>query len=301
MIFKLLQENFTLKRVSLSLLVVLLVSFSVKATHATSELNLPQYSGYVNDFENILNNDSELETTITAFEKESSIEIAIVTVNDFQGTTIEDYAVKLFAKWGIGKKETDNGLLIIVSKNSRQTRFEVGYGLEGTLPDALTGRIQDHYMIPYFQQDNYSEGVKQGLEATIKTLKGDPSIASNLETLSTSQEEVDKFSSFIESAIIPLLVIVYIMAMTKSWWFGGVVGFIGGIVIGAMYFQPWGWLIFPIPAALLGLLLDFILSNTFIGELLFIIARSGGFSSRGGGGISFGGGSSGGGGSSRSW
>jgi uncharacterized protein len=299
----LLQKNLKLKLFLLFFLAIALTGISVKATNAASDLSFPRYSGYVNDFENILNNDAELEATISTFEKESSIEVAIVTVSDFQGTTIEDYAVKLFSKWGIGKKDSDNGLLIIVSKNSRQSRFEVGYGLEGTLPDALTGRIQDHYMIPYFQKDDYSEGVKQGLDATIKILNGDKSIASNLETVNTSQEEIDKFSSFMESAVIPMLIIIYIMAMTKSWWLGGVVGFIGGIIIGAMYFQPWGWLIFPIPAALLGLLLDFILSNTFIGELLFIIARSGGFSSRGGsgGGISFGGGSSGGGGSSRSW
>lgn len=255
-----------------------------------AQLALPDYKGYVNDFENILTNDAQLEETLSNFEKETSVEIAVVTVADFGGTTIDDYAVKLFEKWKIGKADKDNGLLVIVSSTQRQSRFEVGYGLEGTLPDSLTGRIQDFFMIPYFKNNDYSKGVEEGINSTIGVIKNDPTVISSLE-----QKTVKAPS---DAILIFFVFLFYIMAGTKSWWFGGVLGF--GI---GMYFAVKnGIYLLPFITTPLGLFIDFILSKTPFGR--FIIANSIGRSlggSSSGGGMSFGGGSSGGGGSSRSW
>ena len=71
----------------------------------------------------------------------------------------------MLRQWGIGSKEQNNGALIVVAVKDRRSRIEVGYGLEGSLPDGLTGRIQDQYMIPYFKDGNYSKGILQGYKA----------------------------------------------------------------------------------------------------------------------------------------
>src|SRR5690606_7879124 len=150
-----------LKRVQVFILTLL---FLFLPTLIYAQLTFPAYDGYVNDFENILNNDEALEAKLTQLEKDTTAEVVVVTVPDFQGSYLEEYAVKLFEEWKIGKEDVDNGLLILVSANERKSRIEVGYGLEGTLPDALTGRIQDEYMIPSFTQGDYSGGVEKGVD-----------------------------------------------------------------------------------------------------------------------------------------
>jgi uncharacterized protein len=268
--------------------------------------SLPEHNGYINDFEGILNNKTELEAKVYALEQESSIEIAIVTVADFSDTTLEDYAVKLFEKWGIGKKKTDNGLLIIVSSKQRQSRIEVGYGLEGTLPDALTGRIQDEFMIPAFKNNDYSKGIADGLDQIIAIIKKDPT-ALKPEDAYVYAGTTEESSGVAEWLVTIVFFGIYIMALTKSWWFGGLLGFFVGLV---WAFSTGVWLLPPILTGL-GLLLDFLLSKTPVGQALLTVSKyavlsSGGSRSSGGGGGSsfggsFGGGSSGGGGSSRSW
>lgn len=255
-----------------------------------AQINFPNYVGYVNDFENILDNDEVLNQKLVNFEKDSTVEIAIVTVADFSGTTLEDYAVKLFENWKIGKADVDNGLLILVSSKERQARIEVGYGLEGTIPDSLAGRIQDQYMIPAFKEGNYSKGVEDSVDALIGIIKEDPTVISNL-----NQDENDVNVPEIIGII--LFFGVYLMAASRSWWLGGVLGFIVG-----MYFAYTnGIYILPFITTPLGLLIDFILSKTPLGHIVMHSMSHSSSSGSSGGGISFGGGSSGGGGSSRSW
>lgn len=266
-----------------------------------ADLVFPTYKGYVNDFENILNNDQQLEAKLQSFAKEKGVEVAIVTTRDFQGTYIEDYAVKLFEQWKIGDKELDNGLLILISATQREARIEVGYGLEGTITDIISSRIQNQEMIPYFTNGDYSTGVEKGVDAIIGYVDKDPLFVSNL---SKDQNTTQISSSGLEFMIFALIVLFSIMGSTKSWWLGGVIGIILGIIIGLAYFKPTGWLILPIPLGGLGLVIDFLLSKTGVGRSLLGIlgstGRGGGFGGSGGG-FTFGGGSSGGGGSSSKW
>ena len=80
--------------------------------------------------------------------------------------TIEEYANRLFADWGIGKKQKDNGVLLLVAPNEREVRIEVGYGLEGTIPDGLAGDIIRAQIIPQFKANNFPKGIGSGLDAT---------------------------------------------------------------------------------------------------------------------------------------
>jgi len=303
------QPAITIAKKSLSyiLLALFFISFSfvIFAQNVQAQVVIPKYQGPVNDFEEIITNDQELEDKILLFYEQTGVEIAVVTVEEFTGaTSIEEYAVKLFEEWGIGDKETDTGVLVLVSQTQRQSRIEVGYGLEGVLNDAKTGRIQDQYMIPYFKDGDFNSGINEGVDALILELQGE-SILDDSED-STSGSEFDS-EAFFDIFLFFGFIFFSIIVNTKSWWFGGVIGFITGIFFGLNYFSPWGVFVFPIPFAIIGLIADFILSKIFAyanrggrtGTGAFISSR--GSSGSSGGGFSFGGGSSGGGGSSRSW
>jgi len=108
---------------------------------------------------------AELENFLSGVEQKTTAEIAVVALRSLEGGEINDFANRLFAKWGIGKKDKDNGLLLLAAIEDRKVRIEVGYGLEGALPDAKTGRILDEYVIPEFKQQKYAEGLIAGAVA----------------------------------------------------------------------------------------------------------------------------------------
>ena len=102
--------------------------------------------------------------------KQTTAQVAVLTVPTLDGEPIESYALKVLRGWGIGTSEKNNGVLIVVATQDRQSRIEVGYGLEGALPDGLTGRLQDDTMLPYFKQGQYDKGIVNGYAATAATV-----------------------------------------------------------------------------------------------------------------------------------
>lgn len=108
------------------------------------------------------------------FERESGGEIAIVVIRSLDGLTIESASEKLFQMWGIGKKNRDNGLLFLWSTGDRRVRVEVGYGLEGALPDGKVGAILDQYVIPHFKAEQFDQGVVDGVDALITVARNEP-------------------------------------------------------------------------------------------------------------------------------
>jgi len=148
----------------------LLASFLVMALILTSPgngLSFPQPTGYVNDFAGVIDDASKnaLEGQISAIESNSGTEIAVVTVLTLQNATVEEYAVKLFETWGIGKRGSDNGLLILVAPNEREWKIEVGYGLEGDFPDAKTARIGRECFTDNFTAGQYGAGLQCAVAA----------------------------------------------------------------------------------------------------------------------------------------
>ncbi len=137
-----------------------LVIFTLGIAHGGPD-SLPRPSGYVSDFSGIISAQYKtmLESFISKIERKTTAEIAVVTVKSLDGEPIENYAVRLFERWGIGKKGKDNGILILVAPRERKLRIEVGYGLEGAIPDGLAGEIRDQYLLPYFKIGNYGEGI----------------------------------------------------------------------------------------------------------------------------------------------
>lgn len=97
-------------------------------------------------------------------------QIVIVTIPSLEGESLEEYATETFRKFGIGDKNKNNGLLILIALQERKSRIEVGYGLEGVLPDAKTGRIQNQYMLPYLRQNKWDEGIKNGFNEFVSII-----------------------------------------------------------------------------------------------------------------------------------
>src|SRR6185436_6571244 len=115
-----------------------------------------------------------LNATLRELEQQTGAEMAVVVIRSLDGLSIEDAAVKLFALWGIGKKGSDNGLLLLWSTGDRRVRVEVGYGLEGVLPDGKVGAILDSYVIPQFKSGDFDAGILAGVDVILKAVRNEP-------------------------------------------------------------------------------------------------------------------------------
>ncbi|MBP7495371.1 MAG: TPM domain-containing protein [Spirochaetales bacterium] len=127
-----------------------------------------QPTGFVNDFAGVVDPDSaqKMEAIASAIQSKTGAEVAIVTVETFAPyPTIDEFAIELAQTWGIGRKGVDDGVLLVLALKERKVKIEVGYGLEGTIPDAVAGRILDEWVVPEFRQGNWGKGLLQGLVA----------------------------------------------------------------------------------------------------------------------------------------
>ena len=134
------------------------------------EHSIPSYRFlFVNDFANVLDSSTEKQIISTArqLDDRTEAQVVVVTLPDLDDRPLEEYATGLFREWGIGSSKDNNGVLILLDVGGRQSRIEVGYGLEGILPDGKTGRIQDNWMIPYFQKGDYNQGILHGFDAIV--------------------------------------------------------------------------------------------------------------------------------------
>lgn len=139
-------------------------------------LNLPPIpSQYVYDEANIIAPDKEafLNHQLSQLEKQSTTQVVVAVVNSLQGTSIEDYSIRLAEKWKPGQKDKDNGVILLVAPNERKVRIEVGYGLEATLTDALSSEIIQGEIIPEFKSGNMEAGIVQGVKAIIQVVHGE--------------------------------------------------------------------------------------------------------------------------------
>lgn len=145
----------------LALLVLLFLTAGITSTFAQ---DLPAPVGKVNDFAEVLDGAGRetLEQQLAELERATSAELAVVTIKGLEGRSVEEYAEALFNTWGIGKRGRDNGVLILVAVDDRVMRIEVGYGLEGVLPDGLAGAIIRETFLPKFRANDYRTGILEG-------------------------------------------------------------------------------------------------------------------------------------------
>lgn len=143
----------------LAKMLVLLVCLSICPAAAEYEKPTPLF--YAADYAGVLSEEYEqyFVDQGAALQKATGAQIVVAAIPSLQGETIEEYANALFRSWGIGDEKENNGLLILLAVSDRKIRTEVGYGLEGALNDAKTGRLTDAYAIPYLREDAFDEGI----------------------------------------------------------------------------------------------------------------------------------------------
>jgi uncharacterized protein len=117
--------------------------------------------------------EARLEAKLAVFEQETTHQIAVLTVLTLEGEPIESYALRVAETWKLGQKGLDNGLLLVVAPQDRRARVEVGYGLEGVVPDAVAKRVLEDAAIPYFRRNDYASGIEVGVDALMAAARGE--------------------------------------------------------------------------------------------------------------------------------
>ncbi len=172
------------------------------ASFIASAADVPYLTGRVVDNAEILSQATraKLAADLKAHEDRTTNQIAVLTVKSLDGDSVEDFAVRVFEGWKLGQKGKDNGVLVIVAPHDRRMRIEVGYGLEGTLTDAVAARIIRDRMTPRFKANDYDGGVAQGIAAIVGTLEGSAAMAGGASAAGAGSETKQGFLSFLDSA-----------------------------------------------------------------------------------------------------
>lgn len=145
-----------------------------KSVDDVPNVRLTDVRRYVSDPTSILSPAATdtIDAILGRLEKSTGIETAVVMLPSIGENDIFDFSTSLFRKWGIGKKKSDNGLLILFVMDQHKVRFATGYGIEGTMTDAMSKRIQTQYMVPAFKRSDWNKGMVDGVRATAKVLDG---------------------------------------------------------------------------------------------------------------------------------
>lgn len=273
--------------------------------HLAFALEVPQLRGRVNDYANMLSPGASqrLEQALAEFESSDSTQIVVLTVNSLEGESLEEYAIKVAEAWRIGQAKLDNGAILLIAKQERKIRIEVGRGLEGVLTDLVSGRIIRGDISPYFKNNDYDGGITAGVASVMQVVRGEyKAQPRDLKQGKKSAEPVFTLLVFL------LVAVVFLGSFSKI--LGGAAGAAGLALIGFLTFPGLGILVLALLGAagfVLGLVVTFLFGGGggfgggFGGP--FIGGGFGGGSSGGGGfgGFSGGGGSFGGGGASGDW
>jgi uncharacterized protein len=275
------------------------MAMTVAMTVAWADVAVPPLSAHVVDLTGTLTADeiTRLDQRLQQFEARKGTQLAVLIVPTTAPETIEQYALRVAEQWKLGRKKIDDGALLVVAKDDRKLRIEVGYGLEGALNDATTKRIIDDIITPRFKAGDFAGGIGNGLDRVIRVADGEPLPPPRPQS-SASFDDLGQ--------LVPVLIILALVL-------GGILRAIFGPLLGAM---ATGGGVALIAWALVGVLSI----ATVAGIIAFFVTllggglgmgrgggvylpggRGGGFGGGSGGGFSGDGGSFGGGGASGSW
>ena len=164
---------------------------------SASEVALPTLTERVTDLTGTLSPDerASLTASLTALEKDKGAQVAIVMLPTTQPEAIEQFSIRLADAWKIGRKGVDDGVIIIVAKNDRKMRIEVGYGLEGAIPDAIAKRIAAEQMGPRFREGDFAGGLKAAVATLDKVIRGEPLPAPVVKTAESGTDPGDALTS----------------------------------------------------------------------------------------------------------
>ena len=297
----------------LSGIVLLAIIASVVVSGGVQALDVPKTPTDIPivDQTNTLTNEqkSQLAQKIADERKKSGNQIAILMIPSLQGESIEGYSLKVARQWGVGTGENDNGVLLLIAKDDRKLRIEVGKGLEGALTDAQAGRIIRNEITPQFKNNKYYEGVSAGVTSIIAAINGEYVASGG----SVDQDFVGiPWEAIFFAGLVGFSWLGAVLGRTKSWWAGGVIGGVAGVIVGFLMSSLLVGVVSVIGLVFGGLLFDKAVSKNYRAHARrgdspswwagggFLGGGDGGGDSGGGFG-GFGGGGFGGGGSSGSW
>lgn len=257
-------------------------------------LPVPPLSAHVVDLSGTLSSEQQqaLEQRLSEFEARKGSQVAVLLVPGTQPEAIEQYAIRVAEQWKLGRKKIDDGAILVVAKNERALRIEVGYGLEGALNDATAKRIIDDIIVPYFRQGDFYGGINSGVDAMMRVIDGEP--------LPAPVKSAANLNPDGAAGLLPLLFFAAVIV-------GGILRslfgrFAGAVATGGVLGLA-AWLLLGLAAAAMAALIGFVL--TLVGGRMGSGWHGGGGtfggSRSGGGGFQGGGGGFGGGGASGRW
>lgn len=263
------------------------------------DARLPEFTGWVTDTTGTLDVDTQaaLSQDLAALSKEKGAQIAVLMVPTTGNEDIESYATRAFSQWGLGRKNIDDGILLVVAKDDRTLRIEVGYGLEGAVPDVLAGRIIREQITPNFRAGQFSAGVVAGVHSLISLVQGEDLPA----PVSGADSDSDD-----ESPWVLLPVLLFMALLMPPGVPSLMIGVFAGIAFGSVMVGI-GTAVIAMVLGIMGRLLGIAKTGESVaasgrgGGRLGGSSGGGGFGGGGGGFGGGGGGSSGGGGASGSW
>lgn len=197
------------KTTAIFLLTILLVlCFNPTMVKAKPKIPAPTNLKYVNDYTNTLNQSSKdfLVSVGKEVEAKTGAQAVVVVINSLEGYNIQSYAYELFRQWGIGSREENNGLLILIAIQDRKWKVEVGIGLEGAITDISSARVMEEYAVPYFKENNYDEGIKRAYSVYADSIAKEygVSLEKNIEEINIDNDDGDL------SGAIFLLIIMFL-------------------------------------------------------------------------------------------
>ena len=274
---------------------------------AAFALDVPPLRGHVNDYAAMLSPGAvqEMEASLTAFEGSDSTQIVVLTVPTLGGENLEEYSIKLAEAWRIGQQKVDNGVILLIAKQDRKIRIEVGRGLEGKLTDLVSGRIIRGEIAPRFKAGDIDGGIKAGVAAIMAVTKGE--YKAGPRDLGHGKRSAHPIFTFV---IFLMVACIFLGSISRI--LGGVAGAIGLPIIAFLLFPGLAFLLLiglGVGGFLLGLFLTFLFGGGgggggFFGgggPFMWGGFGGGGFGGGDGGGFSGGGGDFGGGGASGDW
>ncbi len=259
-----------------------------------SDQAIPALNARVTDLTATLNpaQRQALERKLAAFEQEKGSQIAVLIVPTTRPETIEQYSIRVVDRWRLGRKGVDDGVLLIVAKNDRALRIEVGYGLEGTIPDAVANRIIGDVIVPRFRAGDFAGGIDAGVDGLMKLIRGEPLPA-------PAETRAGRGGGLFGHALPVAMLFIFVVGGLLRAMLGRLLG--ASVAGGVAFFGAWlllGGLGVALAIALIAFFIT--LMGGYWGGGGF--GRGGGFGGGfGGGGFSGGGGGFGGGGASGRW
>ncbi|HYG44910.1 MAG TPA: YgcG family protein [Bordetella sp.] len=180
-----------------------------------------------------------LDQRLAALEQRKGAQVAVLMVPSTAPDTIEQYATRVFDQWKLGRKNTDDGVLLVVAKDDRALRIEVGYGLEGAIPDAMAGRIIREQIVPHLQAGDFAAGIDAGVAAIEKLIDGE-SLPPPAQAQDDGQAENWPFFLMLGAfmlglpAIVAGLAVAAVSWMTFGTWWAAALGGVGGFAVSGL-------------------------------------------------------------------